>query len=263
MTKKTIAFIGCGNMGTAILAGVHKGFNVLVHEPDRARAKAAFKKYKAKAVDLDTAVDCSDIILLAVKPQNFEEILETIQELVRPEHLVISIAAGITTRYIEKRLGDKIRVVRTMPNLPVQAGAGMTAVAGGKRARPADVSTALEIFSSVGKAVAVDEKFIDAVTAVSGSGPAYVFLFTEMMIASAGRLGLRPDIARDLVMQTLQGSVALMERTKDDPATLRAKVTSKGGTTQAALDVFFGKKTPAIFDAALMAAKKRARELAR
>ncbi len=261
--KKTIAFIGCGNMGTAILAGIYKDFKVLVHDVDKTRTDVAVKKYKAKAVDLDTAVDQADIILLAIKPQSFAGTLDDVQELVRSEQLVISIAAGITTKYIEKSLGNKIRVVRTMPNLPVQAGMGITAVSAGKYARPADVATAMKIFAGVGKAVAVNEKYIDAVTAVSGSGPAYVFLFAEMLINSARKLGLQQDIAKELVMQTLEGSLALLERTKEDPAKLRAKVTSKGGTTQAALDVFSAKKTDVIFEAALKAARDRARELAK
>lgn len=261
MGKTTIGLIGGGNMGTAILAGIGRTFAVRVCEADSKRAQVLKRRFRVAVMDITTVVRQSGIVILAVKPQSFEEVLAGVRPFVTKRHLIISIAAGITCRYIEKRLGHGIRVVRTMPNLPAQVGEGMTAVCAGKRATRADLQKARQIFNGIGQAVVVEEKWMDAVTAVSGSGPAYVFLFVECLQKAAVSLGLKKDLSEQLVTQTLKGGLALLEKSKEDAGVLRARVTSKGGTTQAAMDVFFKNKFEEIFERALQAAQKRAKEL--
>ena len=260
---KKIAIIGGGNMGAAILGGIKGRYSVIVCEKDATKVKFLQKKYRVKIADLREAVGQSDIILLAVKPQDFEQVLAEIKADLISSKLVISIAAGITTKYIEKKLGASARVIRCMPNLPLLVGQGITGICRGRRATNTDEQLAANIFKSVGEVVLVQEKWMDAVTAVSGSGPAYVFLFVECWLKAAKNLGFSDEQSKALVISTLKGSLALLEKSKDSPEVLRAKVTSKGGTTQAAMDVFARRKFDQIFTEALAAAKKRAKELAK
>ena len=261
--KIKVGIIGGGNMGAAIMASVQDKYSVNVCEADKNRCQYLKSKYKVAINHLRNVVVQSEIIILAVKPQSFEALLQEVRELEIEGKVFISIAAGITTQYIEKRLGSKTRVIRVMPNLPAQVGQGITAVCKGKYSRMADTSIACEIFSSIGSVVIVEEKWMDAVTAVSGSGPAYVFLFAEIFKKAARSLGLNEGLSQLLVQQTLKGSLQLLEQSKEDPGTLRERVTSKGGTTQAAMDVLTGKKIDKIFKEALAAAKKRAMELSK
>lgn len=261
--KTTVALIGGGNMGGAILAGIAKNCRVCICEKDSRKRAQLTRRFKAKALSLEDCIRTSKVIVLAIKPQDMEDVLAAIRPVIGKKHLVVSIAAGITSAYIEERLGQGIRVVRTMPNMPAMVGKGITAVAGGRYSSSADVKTACRLLSSVGETVIVNESAIDAVTAVSGSGPAYVFLFAEYLMASARSLGLDEKLAERLVKSTLSGSAYLLEQSKEDAAALRARVTSKGGTTQAAMDVFAQMKTDEIFQKALAAAKNRARELSK
>ncbi len=261
--QTTIGLIGAGNMGCAILKGIAKKFKVLVCEKDSVRAEELKKKFKLRSEDFKTVVSKSQIIILAVKPQDFDGILEELVQQITRKQLVISIAAGMTISYIEKKLGQGIRVVRTMPNLPAQVGEGMTALCKGKKASDSDLILAKRIFKNIGKIVVVDEDLMDAVTAVSGSGPAYVFLFVECLKKAAVSLGFEEQLSQALVLQTLKGSLKLLEESKEDVAVLRAKVTSKGGTTQAAMEVFEKNDLVKIFEEALKAAAKRAEELAK
>ena len=262
-TKFKIAIIGCGNMGGAIASAVASHETVTVYDVDRAKINALQKRARVKSADLRTVVETSSIVILAVKPQQFDELLENLSRMAIRGKLFISIAAGIRTLYIEKRLGADARVVRTMPNLPAQVKQGVTAIAAGKSAAPRDLKTTEAIFSRLGKVIAIEEDLMNAVTALSGSGPAYVFLFVECLIEAGQAIGLNAEAASTLARQTLKGSLALLEKFKDDPAALRARVTSKGGTTQAALDVFESKKIRQIFKDALKAAKTRAKELSK
>jgi len=260
--KPTLAIIGGGNMGSAILSGIHKNFNVCVCEKDKSRADFLKRKFHVKTAELKNSLQQVKTILLAVKPQDFEEILKEIRPQFKNQ-LIISIAAGITTPYIEKRLGRKIRVVRVMPNFPAQIGQGMAGICKGKFATHVDLALTRRIFNSIGTSVIIDEKWMDAVTAISGSGPAYVFLFVECFEKAARSLGFKKDMAKQLVRQTLKGSLALLESQNVDAAELRARVTSKGGTTQAATDVFMKHHIEKIFEEALKAAVRRAKELAK
>jgi len=259
--KTKIGIIGGGNMGGAIIGGIHKNYAVAVCEQDKKRCAALKRKYKVTVGDLKTVVEESQMIILAVKPQSFDAVLREIRPLFSKNKLIISIAAGITCHYIEKRLGGKARVVRAMPNLPAQVGQGMTGICLGKAAARSDLILACQLFGCIGKTVVVEEKWMDAITAASGSGPAYVFLFIECLNKAVRSLGLDEALSRELVLQTIRGSLDLLDHQKEDAAVLRARVTSKGGTTQAAMDVFKKNNTEKIFKDALKAAKKRAREL--
>jgi len=259
--KKAIGVIGGGNMGAAIIGGIARKYSVAVCEQDKRRCQFLIRKFKVVIQDLPTILAKNRIIILAIKPQGFDALLAEIQRHVTEQHLIISIAAGISTQYIEKKLGKKSKVIRTMPNLPAQIGEGMTAICKGREANRSDLGLVCKIFDHVGETVVVDEKWMDAVTAVSGSGPAYVFLFAECFIKAAQSLGFKESLSRQLAAQTLRGSLDLLESQEEDAGTLRAKVTSKGGTTQAAMDVFKKGSFEKIFKDALKAAAKRAREL--
>lgn len=258
-----IGIIGGGNMGTAILSRVAKGNKIFVCEKDAKRSHLLRKKYKAVLLDVPALVSAAQVILVAVKPQDMDSVLAEIKPALRKNKLVISIAAGITTSFLEKRLGKGAKVIRTMPNMPAQIGEGMTAITKGKFATSADVHTAESIFKAVGETVVVKEALMDAVTAVSGSGPAYIFLLAECFWEAAYKLGLDMDLTCKLVRATWKGSVDQMLLAGEGPDQLRARVTSKGGTTQAAIEVFEKHHIRDIFVEALTAARNRAGELAK
>ncbi|MCR4337306.1 MAG: pyrroline-5-carboxylate reductase [Candidatus Omnitrophica bacterium] len=259
---KTIGIIGGGNMGAAILRRLKGKYKIAVSEKDPQRAKELAKKYRVKNCDLTSLVKNFQILILAIKPQDFKMVLEEMAPHLTPKQLVISIAAGIPTSFIEKALKGQVRVIRTMPNMPAQIGQGITAISRGRYATVKDLSVARKIFDCVGATVVVEESQLNAVTAVSGSGPAYLFLFAEHLISTARKLGLSEEHSRKLVEKTLQGSIELLLQSKEDAASLRAKVTSKGGTTQAALETFEKNHLGDIYQQGLEAAKKRAEELA-
>ncbi len=261
--KIKVGVIGGGNMGAAIIGGIYKQCRVIICEQDKKRAQSLKRRYKVVTADLQTTVQKSRVIILAVKPQNFDGVLESIKEHVTKDHIIVSIAAGITTSFIQKRLGPKVRIIRTMPNLPAQVKEGITGICRGKTASSNDVRLAQRIFGAVGKTVVVEEKWMDAITALSGSGPAYVFLFMEYLQSGARSLGLSQKLSDELVLQTIKGSLQLFKSQKESARILRKRVTSKGGTTQAALDVFSRRNTNKIFKDALGAAKSRAKKLSR
>ena len=260
---KKIGIIGCGNMGEAILAGARRKFSIAVSETCRTRQKYLKKAYRLTTKSVADLLKVCDVAVLAVKPQNIDDVLKQFEGLALNKKLFISIAAGITTSYLEKRIGGKIRVVRAMPNLPAKIQKGVTAICKGKYSSSNDLKVASSIFDTVGKTIVVKENLVDSVTAVSGSGPGYIYLFIEEMIKAAKALGLSDKIATDLAIQSFDGSVELLKNSKDSAQVLREKVTSKGGTTQAAIDVFLKKKIDVIFKQALKAAQKRSKELSR
>jgi pyrroline-5-carboxylate reductase len=261
--KKTIGIIGGGNMGEALIRGLHKTHSVVVVDPSHSRVVLLKRRYKnIKITEAGALVPdkSAGVIILAVKPQDMETVLKRFS---KPNNkLFISIAAGLTTKFFEKHLG-KIRIVRAMPNLPALINEGVTGICAGQYATTADLNTAKKILNSIGKTIVVKESMIDAVTAVSGSGPAYVFLFVEQWINAAESLGFDKTQARELVYKTLLGSAHLLNKNECNASELRVKVTSKGGTTQAAMDVFFEKNFDKLMKDALGAAKKRAKELAK
>ncbi len=267
--KEKIGIIGGGNMGAAIINGIYQDYSVKVCEKDSTRRRYLKRRFSLDIDTIEGIIQDSSIVILAIKPQDFDSVLKELSIAIsgvsgrnRRRIRIISIAAGITTAYIEKRLGAEIRVIRAMPNLPAQVGMGITAICAGQFSKRKDLRDACSIFNKVGSTVIVEERLMDAVTAVSGSGPAYVFLFVECLNKAANALGLK-GLGNKLVIETLKGSLRLLETQKEDAATLRARVTSKGGTTQAAIDVFSASNIENIFKMAIIAAKKRAKELSR
>jgi len=259
--KKTIGIIGGGNMGEALIKGLYSKHCVYVCETNASRINYLKNKYRGIILGDLKVVEDASVVILAVKPQDMELLLTQVP--VGKNKLIISIAAGLTTKFFEKHIGGKVRVVRAMPNMPAFVKEGMTAVCGGRYAKSADIKTAQGILNAIGETVVVKESMMDAVTAVSGSGPAYVFLFVEQWISGAMKLGFDKVRAKQLVYKTLIGSAYLLGQSPFDASELRAKVTSKGGTTQAAMDVFSKGKLDQLMFKALSAAKKRSKELAK
>lgn len=269
MIDKTIGIIGCGNMGEALLKGlshvVEKSAKLMVSESDLKRRDYIQTTYKIiTAPDNHYLFKYSDAVVIAVKPQDFDSLLkEDICCDLSSDKLLISIAAGITTKYIESIVGNEVRVIRAMPNMPARIGEGITGICAGASATAADMELAGDIFGTIGGVVEVMEKMMDAVTAISGSGPAYFFYLVESLIESARALGFDDRTARELVEKTALGSMKLLIASKEDPAGLRRKVTSKGGTTEAAIKVFESKKVRSIIKDAAKAACKRSKELSK
>jgi pyrroline-5-carboxylate reductase len=258
----TIGFIGSGNMAEALIKGIitarlYKPANIFISDIRPERLKQLARKYKVKpAKENRDLVSKADIIVLSVKPQSMAEALKSIKNAIcgsprcnrvaAGRKLVISIAAGVKTSRIADVLGNAA-IIRAMPNTPALIGEGASALFANAKAKPM-LKKAKALFSAVGKAVVVNnEDLINTVTAVSGSGPAYYFLLMEEMIKAAGKLGLSKEAAKDLVLQTAKGAALLAvdaDGRGESPAQLRQRVTSPGGTTEAALKVFAeGKRT--------------------
>ena len=263
MERPKIGIIGGGNMGGAIAGGLRRKYAVAVCEQDKARAMHFKRKLNIRNLGLMELIQTCSVIILAVKPQDIDPILQVIRDNIKSRQLIISIAAGLTTGYLERKLGKGVKVIRTMPNLPAQIGQGITAICRGRYAAEGDLSLALRLFENIGRVVRVSEKDLDAVTAVSGSGPAYVFYFVECLNKGARQLGLNKDLASKLIDETLRGSLALLHKSREEARVLRERVTSKGGTTQAALNILQGKRVDRIYSEALKAAKQRAKELSK
>ncbi|HAW49662.1 TPA: pyrroline-5-carboxylate reductase [bacterium] len=252
-----IGVIGSGNMGSAIVDGLLKeGYDVIAS--DIVEEKLSVLKCKTTRDNLDI-LKSVDTVILAVKPQVIKGVLEEIKEEVK-SHLIISIAGGIKIEAIEEILGNK-RVIRVMPNTPSLIGKGISAIAKGKYASDSDMDKANEIFSAIGDVVTVDESLMDSITALSGSGPAYVFLFIDALISVGVRMGLSRDVSEKLVLSTISGSIALLKETGKHPLVLRDMVTSPGGTTVAAIEVMEKKNFSGIIWEAILSAEKRAKEL--
>lgn len=269
MIDKKIGIIGGGNMGEAIFSHLsnvlEKTTMLKVSESDTAKRDSLQAKYKIIVeIDNNALVKFADVVILAVKPQDVGELLKN--EIccgVSKDKILISLAAGITTDYIESIVGKEIPVVRAMPNMAARIGEAMTSISAGRAARTEHMKLANDIFSVVGDVVEVDEKLVDAVTAVSGSGPAYFFYLIESLVEAAQELGLNRQTAERLVLKTALGSAKLLEALQEDPEALRKKVTSKGGTTEAAFKVFEAKKIKDIIISAVKAARDRSKELSR
>jgi pyrroline-5-carboxylate reductase len=262
-----LGIIGAGNMGGAIARGaLERGLfgpeNVVLCDVVSEKARELARELHIQTLEsaLEVAREAS-IVLIAVKPQTMEECLVEIKEAIERTKLIISIAAGITTGFIENRLGENVRVVRVMPNTPALVGAGATAICAGGRAGENDLDEAEKIFAALGKVYRFDEALIDAVTAVSGSGPAYLFLFAECLQKAAIAAGLPESEAPGLVAQTLFGASKLLMESSDTASSLREKVTSPGGTTEAALAIFADRGFERSVIAAVEGALVRAKEL--
>jgi pyrroline-5-carboxylate reductase len=266
---QTIAFIGAGNMAEALVRGLLTSqtlpaTQILVTDVRPERREFFTKSFGVVALaDNGQAVARADVVVLAVKPQQAGTVFSDLKVRFGPGKLLISIAAGVTTARIESELGGNPRVVRVMPNTPALVGAGAAGYCRGRFAAATDLETTATILGAVGIAVPVDEAQMDAVTAVSGSGPAYVFLVAEALIRAGMEAGLSEEVSRRLAIQTVFGAGALLAASNEAPAELRRKVTSPGGTTEAALQVMAERKLVETFVAAVAAAKERGEELAR
>jgi pyrroline-5-carboxylate reductase len=259
-----IAFLGGGNMAAALIGGlIAKGADarsisvVEVSPAARERLGARYPVHVATAPD--AAMQRSDVLVLAVKPQDAKSALASIAV---HQQLVISIAAGVTLSTLSRWLGGHRKLVRCMPNTPALIGAGIAGLYALPEVSAEEKRKAETILAAVGEAVWVpEEKLLDPVTAVSGSGPAYVFWFMEQLAASAEELGLTPEVARKLALHTILGAAKLAASSSEPPATLRKNVTSKGGTTEAALKVFEEEKLAERFRRGIEAASRRATEM--
>ena len=259
-----LGFIGAGAMGGAIIQGLLvnglvAGKNLVYYDPDRTR-QTQMDQLGVQAATAPAAVMEAQVVLLAVKPQVMGQVLAGIREAARPDHLIISIAAGVTLKTLETALPQS-RVIRAMPNTPTLAGVGMAALAPGGRATPLDLALALEIFEAVGRAVVVEEKLMDAVTGLSGSGPAYVAVFLEALTDGGVKMGLPRPLALLLASQTVIGAARLCLEKEITPGTLKDLVTSPGGTTIAGLHVLEEGRFRGLVMSAVEAAARRAREL--
>jgi pyrroline-5-carboxylate reductase len=263
-----IGIVGTGNMGEAILKGLLDNVlspnDIVCVDKSQDSLDRIAKAYKVDcSLHVSAITDC-EVVLLAVKPQNMDEVLPLMGKVISEKTLIISIAVGITSDFIVKNLGiGKVAVVRAMPNTPALVGKGVTGLAKGEFATDAQLTIAKNLLEAVGQVVAVNEDQIDVVAAASGSGPAYYFYVTELLIEAAVSHGLSRDVAQVLVENTFVGSSALFENSDDDVVELRRKVTSPKGTTQAAIEFLESKDLKSIWQNALGAAIKRAEEISK
>lgn len=263
-----LGILGGGKMAEALLSGLLRSgwrtaSEVVVTVRRHERATELQSKYGvATLLDNAQAINQSEIALIAVKPQDMEALLTQIAPVVRPEHLLISVAAGIPTAFIEKRLPEGIPIVRTMSNVPALVDEAMTVVSAGAHASEKHLAIAEEIWSHVGRVIRLAEKHLDAVTATSGSGPAYFALLAEAMIDACILLGLSRDVATELIVQTMLGSAKLLRESQMHPVELRELVTSPGGTTINAIRELENAGVRAAFLNAIHAACERATQLA-
>jgi pyrroline-5-carboxylate reductase len=263
---RRLAILGAGVMGETLLSGLlRSGWTpdqIVATDRRVERQVELVARYGITMVENEQAVAEADTVILVVKPQDMADLLDEIRESLKPDTLVISLAAGVDTASIEARLPDGIAVVRVMPNTPAQVDEGMAAISAGAHSDAEHLDRVTEILSATGKVVTVPERYQDAVTAISGSGPAYLFFVVEAMIEAGVHLGLPRDIATQLVVQTMLGSAKLLRETGEHPTVLRERVTSPGGTTAAAVRQLEDHKVRAAFIGAMEAARDRSRELA-
>jgi pyrroline-5-carboxylate reductase len=272
MQDTTVAILGSGSMGTAILSGMVRHGIKKEHIKATTRkvesADSLAKKFGVTAYATEyqpnansLAVEGAQIILLAIKPANVIEVLEQIKSVIAKDALVISVAAGVTTQTIESYLPESVSVIRAMPNTPALIQLGVTGISVGSRTSAEQLAVAVELFSAVGKTVTLPENQIDALSTISGSGPAYVFYFIEEFISTAKAMGFSQEDAYLLVTQTFLGASELIAQTQGDPAELRRAVTSPNGTTMKAVAVLEEGKLHDLFLKATTAALARAKEI--
>jgi pyrroline-5-carboxylate reductase len=262
----TIALLGVGKLGEALLSGLLRSglpaASVLAAERHPERAAEIAERYGVRTPSPEQATAQADVVLLAVKPQDMRALLTDVAAHVRPGTLVVSMAAGITSALVEELLPEGTHVVRVMTNTPVFVDEAMSAISAGSHATGEHLQVVEDLLSPVGKVVRVPESQQDAVTALSGSGPAYFFFLVEAMIDAGILLGLPRAVAAELIVQTAVGSARMLRESGEHPVLLREAVTSPGGTTIAAIRTMEDHGVRAAMLAAIEAARDRSRELA-
>ncbi|MCF6263106.1 MAG: pyrroline-5-carboxylate reductase [Xanthomonadales bacterium] len=265
-----ICFIGGGNMARAIIGGLltreptpGQPLSIRVAEPLKTARAELESRFQVKTfANSSGAIAGAETVVLAVKPQIIPLVLQQLKDKLQTDQLLISVAAGTSCQTIEAELGRKVAIIRAMPNLPAIVGAGITGVFANRQCKQKDLQQAKEILSAVGQVIWIDkENLMDAVTAVSGSGPAYVFYLIESMRDAGVSAGLDFDTATQLALHTVVGSGKLAQQENTDVSELRRQVTSPGGTTAAAVAVLDEAGCDAIFRQAIFSARDRAREL--
>jgi len=266
-----LAIVGGGKIGEALLSGLLRGNGEGAAKPDQIvivehypeRKAYLTDKYGVQCVDIEAAAKVSQTVLIAVKPQDIDAVLDQLAPQVTADHLIVSVCAGITTAKIERSLPAGPAVVRCMPNTPALVDQAMTAISAGTHADAAHLQLAEDLLSAVGKVVRVPESQLDAVTALSGSGPAYFFFLVEAMIDAGILLGLPRALAADLIVQTAVGSAVMLRDSGEHPVQLREAVTSPAGTTISAIRELEKHGVRAALLAAIEAARDRSVELGR
>src|SRR5215467_3685996 len=267
LSGKRVAFIGAGNMAEALVKGLvasgkmnRQDVVISARRPERAQQVA--QRYGVRAAaDNDSCVQGASIVVVAVKPQVLAKVVSDAAEAIPSDALIISVAAGVTTAALESVLKPAARVIRSMPNAAAMVGQSATAITAGSRAGAADIDVARSIFEAVGRVVVVDEVHLDAVTGLSGSGPAYIFLIIEALADAGVKVGLSREVALTLAAQTLLGSAHMLLETGIHPGQLKDQVTSPGGTAIAGLHTLEAGGLRTTLIDAVEAATKRAREL--
>ena len=262
-----IAMLGTGRMGEAVLAGmIQAGWDpslIMGAEAHEPTARAVHERRGIEFRPAAQAVADAELVVVAVKPHHVAGALDAVAAALSPGATVVSLAAGVATSTLAAHLPPGTPVVRVMPNTPALVGVGMSVMSPGPGCPPESLELAERILAAVGAVRTVPEAQQDAVTAVSGSGPAYVFYLAEAMIDAGAQLGLPPELARDLTVQTLLGAATMLRDADASPAVLRANVTSPGGTTAAAVQVLDDASVKATFAGAIGAARDRSAELGR
>ena len=270
-----ISIIGGGNLGSALVQGFlqakgWKASDILVCDIDKSKISFLRRKFKVSVTSqIKETLNFSSILILAIKPKDMESLLTKLYPHLPPPSrgrmeergkLLVTLAAGISINFLEKRL-EKVPVIRVMPNICVAVGEGVCAYSLGKYVSPSEEKNFLSLFASLGETIEMKESFLNLITAISGSGPAYVFRIIEILTALARKDGLTQKIASRIASQTVFGSAKMVKESIGSPEILRAKVTSPGGTTAAALEVLEKNHLKEIFSDAVKAARKRAKEL--
>jgi len=268
LEAKTIGFLGAGSIAEALIHGLLAGGQVqpsqllVTNRRNRERLASLASRYGVRTTcDRGAVVAEADILVLACKPGDVADLLQEVGPGTRPGQILLSLAAGISTETLRSLVNEGVQVVRAMPNTSAQVGESATAFCLGAGAGEEARELSRAVLGAVGGVVEVPEHLMDAVTGLSGSGPAYVYLMVEALVAAGQEVGLAPSVARPLVIQTLKGAARMLEETGEDPAVLREKVTSPGGTTAAGLAVLRSAGFEEALIRAVQAATERSREL--
>lgn len=266
MSEKRIGFIGAGNMATAIINGIltnkaKTADNISVFDLDKEKLSVMREKGIDTVSSGKELVEKSDIVVLAVKPQNYDEVLDEIKTGADNKKVFVTIAAGISIEYVRKGLGIDSPMVRVMPNTPLLLGKGATAMCRSENISESDFDEVYKMFALSGEVAILPESQMNAVIAVNGSSPAYVYLFAKSMVDYAVSVGIDKEVALNLICKTFEGSAEMLRSSGDTPETLIQKVSSKGGTTIEALKVLSERGVPQAIIDAMSACTDRAEEL--